>query len=97
MIAMIPFAFTSVISIHTAYYLAVVVGLVELFGLGVFLGSISRERLWFSGLKLVFAGVIALVISLCSAEASGDAGRPDRRARPSTRCSPASTRSSARP
>jgi predicted membrane protein (TIGR00267 family) len=64
MIAMIPFLFTSVISIHTAYYLAVVVGLVELFGLGVFLGSISRDRLWYSGLKLVFAGVIALVISL---------------------------------
>ena len=47
-----------------AYYLAIVVGLVELFGLGIFLGSISRDRLWVSGLKLVFAGVIALVISL---------------------------------
>ena len=64
MIAMIPFLFTSVISIHTAYYLAIVVGLVELFGLGLFLGSISRDRLWVSGLKLVLAGVIALVLSL---------------------------------
>ncbi len=64
MIAMTPFLFTSVISIHTAYYLAIVVGLVELFGLGLFLGSISRDRLWLSGLKLVLAGVIALVISL---------------------------------
>jgi predicted membrane protein (TIGR00267 family) len=64
MIAMIPFAFAGTIGIHAAYYLAVVVGMVELFGLGVFLGSISRERLWFSGIKLVFAGVIALVISL---------------------------------
>ena len=61
---MIPFAFTSVISMHTAYLLAVAVGLVELFFLGVFLGAISRERLWLSGLRLVFAGVIALVISL---------------------------------
>jgi predicted membrane protein (TIGR00267 family) len=64
MIAMIPFAFTGLIAVHTAYYLAVVVGLVELFCLGLFLGSISRERLWYSGLKLVVAGVIALVISL---------------------------------
>lgn len=64
LIAMIPFAFAGVLGIHAAYYLAVGVGLVELFGLGLFLGSVSRERLWFSGLKLVLAGVIALVISL---------------------------------
>ena len=61
---MIPFVFTSVISMHTAYFLAVVVGLVELFFLGVFLGAISRERLWLSGLGSPLAGVIALVISL---------------------------------
>ena len=60
LIVMIPFAFTSVISMHTAYFLAVVVGLVELFFLGMFLGAISRERLWLSGLRLVVAGVIAL-------------------------------------
>ncbi len=64
LIAMIPFAFVGVVSIHAAYYLAVVVGLVELFCLGLFLGSISRDRLWYSGIKLVMAGVIALVISL---------------------------------
>jgi predicted membrane protein (TIGR00267 family) len=64
LIVMIPFAFTSVISMHTAYFLAVAVGLVELFFLGVFLGSISRERLWLSGLRLVVAGAIALIISL---------------------------------
>ena len=49
---------------HTAYFAAVAVGLVELFFLGVFLGAISRERLWLSGLRLSAAGVIALVISL---------------------------------
>jgi predicted membrane protein (TIGR00267 family) len=64
LIAMIPFAFAGMIGIHTAYYLAVVVGLVELFFLGAFLGAISRERLWFSGLRLVVAGLIALGISL---------------------------------
>ena len=64
LIVMIPFLFTGVISMHTAYLLAVIVGLVELFFLGMFLGSISRERLWLSGLRLSVAGVIALVISL---------------------------------
>lgn len=64
LIAMIPFAFAGMLGIHTAYYLAVIVGLVELFCLGLFLGAISRERLWYSGLKLVVAGLIALGISL---------------------------------
>lgn len=64
LIAMIPFAFTSAIGMHTAYFLAVGVGLIELFFLGMFLGAISRERLWLSGLRLVVAGVIALAISL---------------------------------
>jgi predicted membrane protein (TIGR00267 family) len=64
LIVMIPFLFTGVISMHTAYFAAVGVGLVELFFLGVFLGAISRERLWLSGLRLTAAGLIALVISL---------------------------------
>ena len=64
MIVMIPFAFTQVITMHTAYLVAVGIGLIELFLLGMFLGAISRERLWLSGLRLAFAGVIALVISL---------------------------------
>ncbi len=64
MIVMIPFLFTAVISMHTAYFAAVGVGLLELFFLGAFLGAISRERLWLSGLRLTAAGLIALVISL---------------------------------
>ncbi len=64
LIVMIPFLFTGMLGMHGAYYAAVVVALVELFLLGVFLGAVSRERLWLSGLRLTFAGVIALVISL---------------------------------
>jgi predicted membrane protein (TIGR00267 family) len=64
LIVLIPFAFTSVISIHTAYFAAVCVGLVELFFLGMFLGISSRERLWLAGIRFVAAGLIALVISL---------------------------------
>jgi predicted membrane protein (TIGR00267 family) len=64
LIVMIPFLFTGMLGMHGAYYAAVVVALVELFLLGVFLGAVSRERLWLSGLRLTFAGVIALVVSL---------------------------------
>jgi len=64
LIVMIPFLFTGVLTMHTAYFAAVGVGLVELFFLGMFLGAISRDRLWLSGLRLALAGVIALVISL---------------------------------
>jgi predicted membrane protein (TIGR00267 family) len=64
LIVMIPFLFTSVIGVHNAYFAAAGVALIELFFLGVFLGSVSRERFWLSGLRLSLAGVIALVISL---------------------------------
>ena len=64
LIVMIPFLFTNALSMNRAYYAAVLVALIELFALGVFLGAVSRERLWLSGLRLTFAGVIALVVSL---------------------------------
>lgn len=64
LIAMTPFLFTGVISVHDAYYLAAIVAFAELFGLGVFLGRISRERLWLSGLRLLLAGFVALGLSL---------------------------------
>jgi predicted membrane protein (TIGR00267 family) len=64
LLIMIPFFFVPPLAIHTAYYAAGVVAFIELFLLGMFLGSIGRERLWLAGVKLVLAGVVALVISL---------------------------------
>ena len=64
LLIMIPFFFVPPLAIHTAYYAAMAVAFVELFALGVFLGSIARERLWFAGVKLVLAGGVALGISL---------------------------------
>ena len=63
-IAALPFLFTSVIGLDAAYLLAIGIAFAELFLLGAFLGTVSRERLWLSGLRLVVAGVIALVLSL---------------------------------
>jgi len=64
LLIMIPFFFVPPVSIHAAYYTGGAIAFVELFALGVFLGRISRERLWLSGVKLVAAGGVALAISL---------------------------------
>ena len=63
-IATIPFFLTSVWSVHTAFYLAAGIAFIELFLLGVFLGRISRERLWLNGVRLMGAGLVALALSL---------------------------------
>jgi predicted membrane protein (TIGR00267 family) len=64
LLIMIPFFFVPPASMHAAFYIAGAIAFVELFLLGVFLGRVSRERLWFAGVKLVLAGVVALAISL---------------------------------
>jgi predicted membrane protein (TIGR00267 family) len=62
--AFLPFFFTGFIGIDAAYALGALICLAECFLLGVFLGRVSRERLLLSGLKLVLAGVVLLVLSL---------------------------------
>ncbi len=64
LLIMIPFFFVPPVSMRAAYYTGGAIAFVELFALGVFLGRISRERLWLAGVKLVAAGAVALVISL---------------------------------
>jgi len=64
LLIMIPFFFVPPAAMHEAFYAAGAVAFVELFLLGVFLGKVSRERLWFAGVKLVLAGVVALAFSL---------------------------------
>jgi len=64
LLIMIPFFFVPPVSMHAAFYIGGAVAFAELFLLGVFLGKVSRERLWFAGVKLVLAGVVALAISL---------------------------------
>lgn len=50
-------------SITWAYYAAIGVALLTLFGLGLFLGHISKENLVLSGLKTVIAGGVSIVLS----------------------------------
>jgi predicted membrane protein (TIGR00267 family) len=64
LVAMLPFFFTAVLSVHTAYFISGAIAFVELFALGAFLGRLSRERLIWSGAKLALAGLVALGLSL---------------------------------
>lgn len=63
-LAFAPFLLVPWIGIEAAFVISALVCLVECFLLGVFLGRVSRERLAWSGLKLVLAGVVLLVVSL---------------------------------
>jgi predicted membrane protein (TIGR00267 family) len=46
-----------------AYYASFSMALLTLFGLGLFLGRISRENLVLSGVKTVVAGVVCMGLS----------------------------------
>jgi predicted membrane protein (TIGR00267 family) len=64
LLAMTPFFFGGVLSVHSAYFVSGGIAFVELFLLGMFLGRISRGRLIYSGIKLVLAGLVALGLSI---------------------------------
>ncbi len=61
-IAISPFFFGSSFDIKSEFYAAFALAFAELFGLGVFLGVVSRERIVYSGIKMVTAGVLCMVV-----------------------------------
>jgi predicted membrane protein (TIGR00267 family) len=50
-------------SVTWAYYASIAMALATLFGLGLFLGYISKENLFVSGLKTVIAGAVSILVS----------------------------------
>ena len=64
LIVLIPLFIAPLIgNILLSYALSLVVGLISLFGLGMFLGHISGRSLVGYGLRTVIAGVVAIVIN----------------------------------
>ena len=62
-VVMIPFFLNTLFpSIEWVYYASLGTALLLLFGLGVFLGKISKENIIISGLKTVIAGVASIII-----------------------------------
>jgi len=58
-----PFFLGSALSIEDAFYVSFGLAFAELFGIGVFLGTVSRERLIISGLKMVTAGIVITIVA----------------------------------
>lgn len=64
LLVLLPFFMTSLWgSILVSYYLAGAIALLALFGLGAFLGRISRQNLLVAGVKMILAGLVAVVLS----------------------------------
>ena len=64
--SVIPFYISSlgVFNILTAFILSVVASLLTLFTLGVYLGRVSGDNIWASGIKMVVAGIIVAALAL---------------------------------
>jgi len=64
LLVLLPFMLTPLWGdITYSYYIALAVAMVALFGLGAFLGRISRQSLVLSGAKMITAGVASLILS----------------------------------
>jgi predicted membrane protein (TIGR00267 family) len=65
LIVLFPFFFTHFFpTIRWVYFSALGLSLLALFGLGVFLGRVSRQNVFVYGLRTVIAGGISIIISL---------------------------------
>jgi len=62
--SLIPFLFTKYLDIKTCYYISFALTFTALFVLGVFLGRTSKENLFISGMKMVIAGIVSVLISV---------------------------------
>jgi predicted membrane protein (TIGR00267 family) len=63
-IPLIPFLFGRFIPINICYYSGFALAFLILFGIGLFLGRISRTNLIISGIKMLVAGGICVGLSL---------------------------------
>lgn len=63
-IPLIPFLFGKYIPINICYYSGFALAFLILFGIGLFLGKISRSNLVVSGIKMLLAGGFCIVLSL---------------------------------
>jgi len=58
-----PFFFSTLLGeITTSYYVSLGVALATLFALGAFLGRVSKDSLILSGLKMIGAGLVAILL-----------------------------------
>ncbi|NIO70336.1 MAG: hypothetical protein GTN71_15250 [Anaerolineae bacterium] len=63
LVALLPFFFSASLGgIYLSYYLSLGIALLSLFGLGAFLGMVSRENIVLWGLRMIGAGLLSIVL-----------------------------------
>ena len=64
--SVIPFYLSTIgmIPIFTAFIGSIIASMLTLFGLGVYLGKVSGDNIWASGIKMVIAGIIVAALAL---------------------------------
>ncbi|MBM4464035.1 MAG: hypothetical protein FJ014_00445 [Chloroflexi bacterium] len=64
LVVLLPFFFSNLLAdIVLSYYVSLGMALAVLFAIGVFLGSVSQESLIISGLKMIGAGLVSILLS----------------------------------
>jgi len=64
LVVLLPFLFSGLLSdVVFSYYASLGMALVVLFALGAFLGKVSKENLIISGLKMIGAGLVSILLS----------------------------------
>lgn len=64
LLVVVPFFMAPLLpSVAYAYYASIAMALLALFGLGIYLGRISKENLIMSGFKTTIAGVVCMTLS----------------------------------
>jgi predicted membrane protein (TIGR00267 family) len=64
LVVLIPFFLTAfLMDITISYYVSLGMALAVLFGLGAFLGRVSRDNLFVSGVKMITAGLVSILLS----------------------------------
>src|SRR3989339_1387473 len=63
LIILIPFGFPSAFPITIAYYASFILAIGVFFFLGIYLGAVSKDNIIISGLKLVTAGLVCMIVA----------------------------------
>ncbi|MCJ7549017.1 MAG: VIT1/CCC1 transporter family protein [Anaerolineae bacterium] len=72
LLVLVPFFFVRLLpSVTYAYYGSVAMALLALFGLGTYLGNISRENVISYGLRTAVAGIVCIALSFVLAQVAG--------------------------
>ena len=64
MLTILPFVFSGlIVNIQAMYVVSLILGMMGLFGLGAFLARVARQSILGSGMRMILAGVVCVIMS----------------------------------